>query len=395
MNGRFLRTLILGIVAALAASAPALAQQKVKIGFISTFSGPQGVIGADMKNSVELALDHLNHKVGGLETEIIYGDDQVKPDVGTQVADEMLKKHQVNFVSGIIWSNVMLAVAPRVTAAGTFMIGTNAGPHELAGELCSELFFTTSWQNDQTPEAMGKYMTDAGLNDVYIMAPNYAAGKDMLTGFKRTFKGRITDEVYSRLGQTDYQAEISQLRAKGPKAVMVFYPGGMGIQFMKQYSEAGLRGQIPLYSVFTLDELSIPAVKHAALGQYETRIWSPDLKNPANQKFVGDYKKKYGGKLPSFYGAQSYDGIMLIDSAVRAVKGNLADKKGMIAAMRKANFNSVRGKFTYGHNHFPIENFYLLKAVAGPTPGSDPVMEVQKTVFTNYKDSYGKDCKMK
>ena len=395
MNGRFLRTLILGIVAALAASAPALAQQKVKIGFISTFSGPQGVIGADMKNSVELALDHLNHKVGGLETEIIYGDDQVKPDVGTQVADEMLKKHQVNFVSGIIWSNVMLAVAPRVTAAGTFMIGTNAGPHELAGELCSELFFTTSWQNDQTPEAMGKYMTDAGLNDVYIMAPNYAAGKDMLTGFKRTFKGRITDEVYSRLGQTDYQAEISQLRAKGPKAVMVFYPGGMGIQFMKQYSEAGLRGQIPLYSVFTLDELSIPAVKHAALGQYETRIWRPDLKNPANQKFVGDYKKKYGGKLPSFYGAQSYDGIMLIDSAVRAVKGNLADKKGMIAAMRKANFNSVRGKFTYGHNHFPIENFYLLKAVAGPTPGSDPVMEVQKTVFTNYKDSYGKDCKMK
>lgn len=396
MKREFLRALTLGVASAFVlAAGPAAAQQKVKIGFITTLSGPQGVIGADMRNSVELALDHLNRKVGGLETEIIYGDDQVKPDVGTQVADEMLKKHQVNFVSGIIWSNVMLAVAPRVTAAGTFMIGTNAGPHELAGELCDDLFFTTSWQNDQTPEAMGKYMTDAGLNDVYIMAPNYAAGKDMLTGFKRTFKGRIADEVYTRLGQTDYQAEISQLRAKGPKAVMVFYPGGMGIQFMKQYSEAGLRGQVPLYSVFTLDELSIPAVKYAALGQYETRIWSPDLKNPANEKFVRDYKKKYGGKLPSFYGAQSYDGILLIDSAVRAVKGNLADKKGMIAAMRKANFNSVRGKFTYGHNHFPIENFYLLKAVAGPTPGSDPVMEVQKTVFTNYKDSYGKDCKMK
>ena len=394
MKRQFLRALCIASGFFLAAG-PAAAQQKVKIGFITTLSGPQGVIGADMKNSVELALDHLGRKVGGLETEIIYGDDQFKPDVGVQVADEMLKKHQVNFVSGIIWSNVMLAVAPRVTAAGTFMIGTNAGPHELAGELCNELFFTTSWQNDQTPEAMGKYMTDAGLNDVYIMAPNYAAGKDMLTGFKRTFKGRIADEVYTRLGQTDYQAEISQLRAKQPKAVMVFYPGGMGIQFMKQYSETGLRGQIPLYSVFTLDELSIPAVKYAALGQYETRIWSPDLKTPANEKFVRDYQKKYGGKLPSFYGAQSYDGIMLIDSAVRAVKGNLADKRGMIAAMRKANFNSVRGKFTYGHNHFPIENFYLLKAIAGPTPGSDPVMEIQKTVFTNYKDSYGKDCKMK
>jgi len=383
------------LAAAMAIAAPASAQQKVKIGFITTLSGPAGAIGADMKNSVELALDHLNRKVGGLETEIIYGDDQFKPDVGVQVADEMMKRDKVNFVSGIIWSNVMLAVAPRVTGAGTFMIGTNAGPHELAGEMCNELFFTTSWQNDQTPEAMGKYMTDAGLNDVYIMAPNYAAGKDMLTGFKRTFKGRIVDEVYTRMGQTDYQAEISQLRAKHPKAVMVFYPGGMGIQFMKQYSEAGLRGQFPLYSVFTLDELSIPAVKHAALGQYETRIWSPDLKNPANEKYVGDYKKKYGGKLPSFYGAQSYDGIMLIDSAIRAVKGNLADKKGMIAAMSKANFNSVRGKFTYGHNHFPIENFYLLRAVAGPSAGADPVMEIQKTVFTNYKDTYGSACKMK
>ena len=380
--------------AAAFAAAPVQAQQKLKIGFITTLSGPAGAIGADMKNSVELALDHLGRKVGGLETEIIYGDDQFKPDVGVQVADEMLKKHQVNFVSGIIWSNVMLAVAPRVTGAGTFMIGTNAGPHQLAGEMCNELFFTTSWQNDQTPEAMGRYMTDAGLNDVYIMAPNYAAGKDMLTGFKRTFKGRIVDEVYTRMGQTDYQAELSQLRAKNPKAVMVFYPGGMGIQFMKQYSEAGMRGQFPLYSVFTLDELSIPAVKHAALGQYETRIWSPDLKNPANEKYVGDYKKKYG-KLPSFYGAQSYDGIMLIDSAVRAVKGNLANKKGVIAAMRKADFHSVRGKFTYGHNHFPIENFYLLRAVAGDSPGSDPVMQIQKTVFTNYKDSYGQACKMK
>jgi branched-chain amino acid transport system substrate-binding protein len=389
------RSVLACMIAAAMFAAPAFGQQKVKIGFISTFSGPAGGIGADMKNSVELALDHLGRKVGGLDTEIIYGDDQFKPDVGKQVADEMLKKHHVNFVSGVIWSNVMLAVAPTVTGAGTLMVGTNAGPHELAGELCNELFFTTSWQNDETPEAMGKYMSDAGINDVYIMAPNYAAGKDMLTGFKRTFKGRISDEIYTRMGQTDYQAEISQLRAKKPKAVMVFYPGGMGIQFMKQYSEAGLRGQFPLYSVFTLDELSIPAVKHAALGQYETRIWSPDLKNPANEKFVSGYKKKYGGKLPSFYGAQSYDGIMLIDSAVRAVKGNLADKKGMVAAMRKANFNSVRGKYSYGHNHFPIENFYLLKAVAGPTPGSDPVMEIQKTVFTNYKDSYGKDCKMK
>jgi branched-chain amino acid transport system substrate-binding protein len=387
-------TILAGLVAAAFIAAPASAQQKVKIGFITTLSGPQGVIGNDMRQSVELALDHLKRKVGGLDTEIIYGDDQVKPDVGKQVAEEMLKKHQVNFVAGVIWSNVMLAVAPTVTSAGTLMIGTNAGPNQLAGSECSERYFTTSWQNDQTPEAMGKYMQDAGLTDVYVMAPNYAAGKDMVNGFKRYFKGKIVDEVYTRLGQTDYQAELSQLRSKNPKAVFVFLPGGMGIQFLKQYSEAGLRGQFPLYSVYTVDELSIPAVKHAALGQLETRYWSQDLKNEANIKFVGDYKKKYG-RPPSFYGAQSYDGIMLIDSAVRAVKGNLKDQKGMIAAMRKADFKSTRGKFSFGHNHHPIQNFYLLKAVAGPTATSDPVMEIQKTVFANHKDSYGKDCKMK
>ncbi|HEY6966714.1 MAG TPA: ABC transporter substrate-binding protein [Burkholderiales bacterium] len=387
------RNLLAGIVAAALFATPALAQQKVKIGFISTFSGPGGIIGEHMKNSVELALDHLGRKMGGLPVEVIYGDDQQKPDVGKQVADEMVKKHQVNFVAGIIWSNVMLAVAPSVTSAGTLMVGTNAGPHQLSGELCNERYFTTSWQNDQTPEAMGKYMTDQGLNDVYLMAPNYAAGKDMLTGFKRTFKGRIAGEVYTTVNQPDYQAEIAQLRAKSPKALMVFYPGGMGINFLKQYSEAGLRGQIPVYSVFTVDEISLPALKHAALGQYETRIWSPDLKNPANEKYVGDFQKKFG-KLPVFYGAQTYDGIMLIDSAVRAVKGNLADQKGMIAAMRKANFSSVRGKFTFGHNQTPIQNFYLLKAVAGPA-GKDPVMEIQKTVFSNYKDSYEQNCKMK
>jgi branched-chain amino acid transport system substrate-binding protein len=367
-------------------------RKAVKIGFITSLSGPAGIIGEHMKNSVELALDHLGRKVGGLDVEVIYGDDQRKPDVGKQLADEMLKKHKVHFVSGIIWSNVMLAVAPAVTEAGTFMIGTNAGPHELAGKMCHELFFTTSWQNDQTPEAMGKYMSDQNLTDVYAMAPNYAAGKDMISGFKRYFKGKIVDEVYTKLGQQDYQAELSQIRAKNPKIVFVFYPGDMGIQFLKQYAQAGLRDQIPLYSVYTVDEISLPAVKEAALGNLETRYWSPDLKNEANQKYVADYRKKFG-KMPVFYGAQSYDGILLIDSAVRAVKGDLSNKKGMIDAMRKADYESTRGKYTYNVNHFPIQNFYLLKTVK--TADGDYAMQTQRAVFESHKDAYYKDCGMK
>jgi branched-chain amino acid transport system substrate-binding protein len=304
----------------------------------------------------------------------------------------MIKKHNVDFVAGIIWSNVMMAVSPTVTGAGKIMVGTNAGPSPLAGEQCHELHVNVSWQNDQTPEAMGKYMSDAGLTDVYVMAPNYQAGKDMITGFKRYFKGRIVDEVYTKFGQTDYQAEISQLRAKNPKAVFVFYPGGMGIQFLKQYDQAGLRGKIPLYSVYTVDEISLPAVGEAALGQWETRFWSPDLKNPANEKYVSDYRKKFG-KWPVFYGAQSYDGIMLIDSAVRAVKGNLKDTKALVRAMRQANFNSVRGKFTFNNNNHPIQNFYLLRAEKDAS--GELVMKIQKTVFGNHKDAYHQDCKLK
>jgi len=377
--------------AALSFALPAAAQQKIKIGFITTMTGPQGVIGGYMKDSVELALDHLGRKVGGLETEIIYGDDQTKPDVGVQVAEEMLKKHQVDFVAGIIWSNVMMAVVPVVTGANKIMVGTNAGASPLAGKACHPLYFSTSWNNDQTPEAMGKVMQDQGINDVYVLAPNYQAGKDMVTGFKRYYKGRIVEEIYTKLGQQDYQAEISQLRSKNPKAVFAFYPGGMGIQFLRQYDQAGLRGQLPLYSVYTVDEISIPAVKEAALGNYETRFWSPDLKNAANQKYVADYRKKYG-KMPVFYGAQSYDGIMLIDSAVRATKGNLKDNKALVAAMRKANFNSIRGPFQYNVNHHPIQNFYLLKAEK--VASGDIEMHIQKTVFEKHKDSYYQDCKM-
>ena len=381
------------IAAALAFAAPAQAQQqKLKIGFISTFSGPQGVMGQFMKEAVEIALQQLGGKVGGLETEMFYGDDQVKPDVGVQVAEEMLKKNQVDFVSGIIWSNVMLAVVPVVTGAGKIMVGSNAGASPLAGSQCNEMYFSTSWNNDQTPEAMGKYLQDSGVNDIYVLAPNYQAGKDMVAGLKRYYKGRIVEENYTKLGQQDYQAEISQLRSKNPKAVFVFYPGGMGINFIKQYVQAGLRENIPLYSVFTVDETTLPALGDAAIGQWETRFWSPDMKTPASQKYVNDFRKKFG-YTPSLYGAQTYDGIMLIDSAVRATKGNLKDTQALVKEMRKANFNSVRGKFEYNVNHHPIQNFYLLKTVK--TGGGDIEMHIEKTIFEKHKDSYYQDCKMK
>ena len=381
------------LAASVSVSLPAAAQQKLKIGFISTMSGPPAIIGKHMKDSVEIALDHLNRRVGGLETEVIYGDDQFKPEVGVQLAEEMLKKQQVDFVAGIIWSNVMMAVVPVVTGAGKIMVGANAGASPLAGAQCNELYFSTSWNNDQSPEAMGKYLQDKGVNDLYVLAPNYQAGKDMVAGLKRYYKGRIVEEIYTKFQQTDYQAEITQLRSKSPKAVFAFYPGGMGIQFVKQYTQAGLRDQIPLYTVFTVDETTLPALKEAAIGQYEARFWSPDLNVPASKKYVADFEKKFG-YTPSFYGAQSYDAIMLIDSAVRGTKGNLKDVKALVTEMRKANYNSVRGKFQFNNNQHPIQDFYLLQAVKADNKDG-VAMKILQKAFEKHQDAYHQDCKMK
>jgi len=380
------------LAASVAFATPAMAQQSLKIGFITTLSGPAGVIGKHMKDSVDLALEHLGGKMGGVPVEVIYGDDQFKPDVGVQVAEEMLKKHQVDIMSGIIWSHVMMAVVPVVTGAGKIMVGTNAGASPLAGAQCNEAYFSTSWNNDQSPEAMGKYLQEQKVDNLYILAPNYQAGKDMVAGLKRYYKGKIVEEIYTKPGQQDYQAEITQLRSKNPKAVFVFYPGGMGIQFVKQYVQAGLRDRIPLYSVFTVDETTLPALKEAAVGQYEARFWSPDMNVPASKKFVADFEKKFG-YTPSYYGAQSYDGIMLIDSAVKANKGSLKDKQAVIAAMRKANYDSIRGPYKFNNNHHPIQDFFLLQAVKGGKDGAH--MEIKRKVFDDHKDSYYKDCKMK
>ncbi|HUC61782.1 MAG TPA: ABC transporter substrate-binding protein [Alphaproteobacteria bacterium] len=371
---------------------PALAADKIKIGFVTTLSGPAGVIGKHMKDASTLALEMLGGKMDGVPTEIVYGDDQFKPDVGRQVTEEMLKKDHVDFMSGFIWSNVLLASYQPIIKSETILVGANAGPHEIAGSMCSPYFFSSSWQNDETPESMGKYMQDEKMSDVYLMAPDYAAGKDMISGFKRYFKGKVAAEVFTKPGQSDYQVELSQIRAANPKAVFVFLPGGMGIQFVKQYAQAGLRGKIPLYSAFTQDEVTLPALGDAAGGNYEVGFWSPDLQNTRNQEFVAAFEKKFG-YIPSYYAAQSFDAIFLIDSAVKAVHGDLKNKKGMIAAMDKADFPSVRGPFKYNTNHFPIENFYLLKIEKGPD--GKYVRKIQSVVFSQHKDAYYTECHMK
>ena len=373
---------------------PSLAQQKVKIGFITTLSGSQAAIGQDMRDAVELALDHLGRKMAGLPVEVIYEDDTFKPDVGKQKSEKLVQQDQVHFVTGYIWSNVLLASLKTVVEDGdTFLISANAGPSQIAGEQCHKNFFSTSWQNDQTPMAMGELLNQRNIQKIYVMAGNYAAGKDMLAGVQQTFKGQIVGQELTRWpDQLDFSAELSKARAAKPDAIFAFYPGGAGVQFVTQYVQAGLKGQIPLYTAFTIDDLSLPRLKDLAVGVPGAEEWVNDLPNPTNQKFVADYRAKYNA-APSFYGAQTYDAVGLIDSAITAVKGDLSNKEGMRKEMEKANFKSVRGNFKFGNNHIPIQNFYLQDAVKNSD--SSYSLHTVATIVKDDQDRFHDRCSMK
>ena len=336
--------LSLALAAAMAAT-PALAE-KVKVGYMTTLSGGAGIIGKQMQNAVNLAMEHTGGKLGGMEAEVIFVDDQRKPDVAKQLANRLVKSDKVDVVAGVIWSNLMMAIHKPVTRSDTLLISSNAGPSPIAGSGCHKNFVSMSWQNDQTPEGMGKHLQDSGVKEVYILAPNYQAGKDMLSGFKRHYKGNIVAEVYTKLGQSDFQAELSTLRAAKPAAAVCFQAGGRGIKFIQQWKLAGLDAVSKLYTVFAVDGVSLPALKETAVGVVSTQTWSPDLDNAMNKRFVADYKAQFGG-YPSFYAAQAYDTMMAIDHAVR--EAGSADTEAMRMVLAKGGIPTTRGPLCNEH----------------------------------------------
>jgi branched-chain amino acid transport system substrate-binding protein len=385
MKNKFITAVI---AAGFVASAGMAFAETIKVGYITTLSGGAGIIGKQMKNAVELAMEHKGGKLGGMDAEVIFVDDQRKPDVTKQLANKLLKSEKVDVIGGIIWSNLLMAIHKQVTRADTLLISSNAGPSPVAGSNCHKNFFSMSWQNDQTPEAMGAYMNTAGVKSVYAMAPNYQAGKDMIEGFKRFYDGEVVGEVYTKLGQTDFQAELSALRAAKPPATFIFQPGGMGINFVKQWKQAGMDDVSKLYTVFSVDGISLPALKETALGTISTQTWSPDLDNAINKRFVADYKSKFGG-YPSFYAAQAYDTILAIDHAV--AKSGSKDTAKMREVLAAGGIPTTRGSLKMNTNHFPIQNFYLREAVKD----SDGVVtsKIIDTVFEDHGDAYAQDCK--
>lgn len=369
----------------------------IKIGYVTTLTTPAAVIGNDMEDAVDLAMEQLGGQMAGKSVEIIFEDDGFKPETGKQKTDKLVQQDNVPIVAGYIWSNVLLASMKTVFDEGRFLISSNAGPSQVAGNLCNQNFFSTSWQNDQTPMAMGEVLNQQGVKSLYLMGPNYAAGKDMLAGVERTFKGEIKGKDLTKWpDQLDFSAELAKAKASGAEAIFVFYPGKAGGAFIQQYQQAGLKGAMDLYSVFTVDAISLPKLQAAklegVLGSRMTQEWDPTLDNEANKKFVSSFREKYK-RYPSFYAAQAYDTINLINSAVVAVNGDMSNTDGLRAAFKAADYGSVRGKYTVGNNGMPIQNFYLREVVTDAD--GNWTTKVVKTVFENHQDPYAAECPLK
>ncbi|GAB3664951.1 ABC transporter substrate-binding protein [Ramlibacter alkalitolerans] len=387
-----LRPLVLAC--ALAATALcAQAADKVKVGFVSTLSGPSAALGVDIRDGFLLAVKLNGGKLGGLPADVLVSDDQFKPDVARQLFERNVKRDKVDFMTGVVFSNIMLAALPEAIDNQVIYLSPNAAPSPMAGKECNPLFFAVSWPNDAYHEAAGAFANQRGLKNVYLVAPNYQAGKDSLGGFKRTFKGQVAGEVYTKLGQLDYAPELAEIRAAKPQALYIFLPGGMGINFIKQFVAAGLSRDIMLLLPgFSADQDVIGAVGTPMAGLFNTAHWSPDLANAANRKFVAEFEKEYK-RTPTLYASQGYDTARLIDAAVRDTKGKLEDKQAVRAALRAAHFESVRGAFKFNTNQYPIQNYYV-RTVGSDGKGGLVNKSFNEPILKDHGDAYAQQCKM-
>ncbi|QTG16900.1 ABC transporter substrate-binding protein (plasmid) [Agrobacterium tumefaciens] len=388
MNKRF----AFAFLAALTVTGGVAAQEKVKVGMVLTLSGPPAAVGQQVRNGFDMALEELGGKLGGLPAELTVQDDELKPDIAVTKAQALVQRDGVQFVVGPVFSNVLQAIIKPVTDSNVFLLSPNPGTSDFAGVRCNPNFFVLSIQNDQGAEAVGEYATREKLKNIVALAPNYQAGRDMIAGFKNAFKDELADEIFVPLNQLDYSAEMARIASLQPDAVFAFMPGGMGVNFVKQFDQAGLKGKVKMLSVFSADEVNLTAQQDAALGVLSGSSWAPTLDNPANHKFVDAYIKKFKA-VPATYAAFAYDSAMLIDAAVRSVGGNLDDKDALRKALQTSEFKSLRGPFKFNSNHYPIQNVYLTE-VQKRQDGLYQSAIVQ-TVLENNADRYSQLCAMK
>ncbi|WP_424135861.1 ABC transporter substrate-binding protein [Roseomonas chloroacetimidivorans] len=390
------RRTLLGTAAAATFSGamPALVRAQpagIKVGFVATLSGAGAALGTQLRDGWMQAVKHLDGKLGGLPVETVVIDDELKPDVAVTKVRAALERDKVNVVAGIVYSNILQSIFRPVTESQTFLISANAGPSTYAGRGCNPYFFTTSYQNDQVHASMGQVAQDDGYKRVFILVPNYQAGKDAVAGFRSRFKGEVVDEIYVPLNQLDFSTEVAKIAAAKPDAIFTFMPGALGVNLVRQYRQAGL-ANIPFLSTFTVDEATLPAQADAALGFYTAATWGPDFNNEQSKRFVRDFEAAYN-YVPGNYAAQAYDAALLVDDAVKQTGGNLTDKAALRKAMENSKFTSLRGNFRMGANHYPIQDIYLYKVVK--RPDGKFATETVRKVVSNDVDPYAAECRMR
>jgi branched-chain amino acid transport system substrate-binding protein len=372
-----------------ACAAPAVAQEPVKIGLITTLSGPAGYLGQDIRDGFQLAFDMPD--LAGVKAQIMVEDDGMKPGQAKQIADRFIKTNGVKIFTGIVFGNIAFATVPDILDAGAFYVSTNTAASAFAGKGCHKNYFVASWQNDGQGESAGALAQSLGYKKVFIVAPNYPAAKESINAFKKFFKGDAVEEKFTRLDQTDFAVEIAAIRAANPEFVHVFEPGGLGIAFMRQYHQAGVKIPLVVHAA-TLDQAIVRVLGEAAVGVQVTSHWNDDFDNPASKAFVAAWKAKYGDRPVTSYAAQGYDAGLIIGSALKATGGKIDDMDAVRAAMRKADIKSVRGAFKFGANHHPIQDWYSMQAEKAPN--GQYVLKTQKKVLADRGDDYTVDCKM-
>jgi branched-chain amino acid transport system substrate-binding protein len=394
MSEKMLMKCLGGALGALVmSSAIAAPASEIKLGLVTTLTTSAAAGGEATKEGIELAIEQLGSKMSGIPIKLFIEDDALNPALGKQKTEKLILQDRVDFLVGYNYSNVLLAAYKAAVDNKTFLLSTNAGPGVLAGKQCTPWFFSIRDQTEQAPRVLGEELNRKGIKRLYTMAPNYVAGKEMIGGILSTFKGEVAGQDYTKWpDQLDFSSEIAKMKAAEPDAAYVFYPPAHALQFVSQFQQAGLKGKIPLYSNYTFDGITLPQLGKLADGSLLTMFWSVDLDNNANRHFVDGFKKKYG-REPSNFAASAYDAIMLIDSAVRAVKGEMGDKAKILAALEAANFESVRGKFRFGKNHFPIQDYYLLQVV--PNADGTFTTKTLSTAATDNVDTYVNECQMK
>lgn len=384
------KLLMLGFLAGLTGGA--VAAEPVKIGVITTLSGPGGYLGQDVRDGMQLAIDAEGGKLGGVPVQLEVEDDAAKPGNGRQIAERFMLEDGVKLFTGIIFSNVAGATVPDIVDNDSLYISANAAPSNMAGKGCDANYFVVSWQNDSLHEASGLAAEQEGYKRAFILAPNYQAGKDALAGFKRRFKGEVVGEIYTQLDQTDYSAEMAQIRAAKPDVVFQSHPGGMGIAFLRQYQQAGLLGNIPMVlSEPSSDAVILKSLGDASVGLMATSHWSPDMDNEASKELVAKWKATYPDRPLTYYATQGYDVARLIGSALKQT-GSIENIDAVRDELRKADFQSVRGNFAFGPNQHPVQDWYLLDIVKGED--GNPTTKIKSKLIENYGDSYSAECKL-